>query len=300
MGDSHGRQSAKTATSAKKEDRPCLTTQRKARDRGAARHAHAMNDNLIPALVIPSISVFLCVLIGLRLGEKTYPDAADGRAWWHYRLWWLLTAAGALVGLLAIALWALGVDNLWLHLFLSTGGSILVLMALWGLLSYLLYVYSGRHRLGTALALMYATMILSVLYITFQLGPVGVRLDAWGTAINFANTLDPNVLMAYSLGLVLLLGLPPFLAAAGFFILSLRVKEHSPRLRARVVSLGLMSLFGMAYILPLLFLPFGIQTDTPLWQFGTRLLGQLALLAIYWAYFPPPFIQKAFKIEPLV
>ncbi|MBX3047712.1 MAG: hypothetical protein KIT46_08230 [Anaerolineales bacterium] len=259
-----------------------------------------MSDNLIPALVIPSISVFLCLLIGVRLGEKTYPDAADGRAWWHYRLWWLLTAAGALVGLLAIALLALGVNNLWLHLFLSTGGSIFVLVALWGLLSYLLYVYSGRHRLGTVLAVMYAAMILSVLYITFWLGPVSVRLDAWGTAINFENTLAPNVLLIYSLSLALLLGLPPFLAAAGFFVLSLRVKEHSPKLRARVVSLGLMFLFGVAYILPVLFLPFNIQTDTPLWQFGTRLLGQLALLAIYWAYFPPVFLQKAFKIDPLV
>jgi hypothetical protein len=67
------------------------------------------------------------------------------------------------------------------------------------------------------------------------------------------------------------------------------------------VSLGIFLIFGLAYIVPLILFPFGIRTgEISWWPYAIRVIGLLALSIIYFAYFPPEFIQKRLKVTTVL
>jgi hypothetical protein len=170
--------------------------------------------------------------------------------------------------------------------------------ALWGLLSYLIYVFRGSIRASFWLAIFYGLFALMIAYSFFAFQPTGVHMGDWEIAVDYAAVPTGAFALTYVISLLLLISLPPVLAAIGFFALAFRIKERSPKYRALVVPTGIMILFGLPYLVPLALYPFGVRFETvEWWPLTIRLIGIFALLLIYWGYFPPTVVQKRLRVS---
>jgi hypothetical protein len=262
-----------------------------------------MNDNTTFALALYLVSAMLYAFIGMRLSQKTFPDTDSARAWNGFRIWWYGMAVNSAINFLSVLLFAMGITDLTVHLILKVANIIVPSLALWGLLSYLLYVFTGSQRSNLVLTIFYVLFAVALMYGTFALQPTGVRMDEWNTglvnAVDVA-TLGPGAGLVIFLSFILAIALPPFLAAIALFTLFFRLKERSQKYRSVMVPAGIMILFGISTILPLLLWPFGIQVgQLSWWPVTIRILGVLGLVVIYWGYYPPTFIQRSLQVAPL-
>jgi hypothetical protein len=253
-----------------------------------------MNPNITLALLNSFVGAVLYTFIGLSLGKKTFAQGADFNAWRAFRVWWFGMAVRTATTGLSMFLLAAGASSVPLHLVIDLIGAFGAAAALWGLLSYLVYVYTGKPRATLWLGIFYALFFIGIAVAIFSYQPVAVRMEDWNTAFTYQTA--PGI--AFTLSLLVLISFPPIIAAVGFFRLFFRVKERSQKYRALMVPLGILTLFGIPYILPLVsFLIFKFPiTQEAWWPISIRLLGILALVVIYWAYFPPGFLQKRFGI----
>lgn len=240
-------------------------------------------------LVIHALTAALFLLIGLRIRSKQYSDASDQQAWRAFILWWFGMAANSGLMALSMLLSTIGLSSLYLFVALSLLGTFAAGFALWGLLSYLLYVYTGNWGPARWVAGFYIAFGLYLVYTVFAFVPLRASLSTWQVLIEYQHTPGP----LYPVGLLLLFGLPPILASAAFLRLFFSVKEPSTRYRAVVITLGTFLFFGVPYIMPIILYLFGIiTTQLPWWPLTFRLVGIFALLLIYFAYFPPAFVRK--------
>ncbi len=262
-----------------------------------------MNENTPIALVLFAVSAVLYAFIGWRLSQKTYADPDSARAWTGFRTWWYGMAANNVVTFFAILLFVAGVTNLSLHVAFKILNIVLPSLALWGLLSYLVYVFTGSQRARTVLTVFYVAFAVALVFGIIALQPISVRQEAWSIELNnavVATDLGTGAAIAIFLSFILSIALPPVIAAIGFFMLFFRVKERSQKYRSIMVPAGIMILFGLSILVPLLLIPFGIQiAQVSWWPVTIRVLGVLALIMIYWAYYPPAFIQRSLQVAPL-
>lgn len=258
-----------------------------------------MTPNIVPAIVIYLLSGALYAFIGASLRKKTFADASDAAAWRAFRYWWFGMAANTAINILAILILAAGVTALPLFIFFSVTSTLSASFALWGLLTYLVYVFTGKT--AHWLTYFYVVFALLLFYSIYSWQPTGVTLGAWETTIQYANTPTGLIAIVYVVLFILLIAVPPVIGSIGMFTLYFKVKERSAKYRALLVPLGIFALFGLAYLIPLALYPFGLRTgDLPWWPYAIRTVGLLALLVIYWAYFPPTFIQKRFKVSTVL
>ncbi|QYK51824.1 MAG: hypothetical protein KF701_04835 [Anaerolineales bacterium] len=248
------------------------------------------------AILVHLLSGALFLYIGLRLRAKQYEDAKDQRAWAAFLIWWFGMAANSALMGFSMALSAFGVSSLYLFVALSLLGTFAAGWALWGLLSYLLYVYTGSWRPSRWVAGFYIAFGIYLLYTVFAFVPVRASLSTWQVLIEYQHTPGP----LYPVGLLLLFGLPPILASAAFFRLFFSLTERSSRYRSALVTIGIFLFFGVPYIMPIILYLFGIiTTQLPWWPLTFRLVGILALLLIYFAYYPPALMRQRFGVAAL-
>lgn len=128
---------------------------------------------------------------------------------------------------------------------LAYGVTILLLKTLagcvgfFGLVYYLLYVYTGDKRLLLPLAGFYVLVYLVVLYGYLAAEPVGQQAFAWRSGLVYAN---PGTFLD-TLG-VLALFAPPLLASIAYARLVPKATDPRQRLRAFTVALSLGAFFG--------------------------------------------------------
>lgn len=251
-------------------------------------------------IVVFLLSSALYVFIGLRLGEKKYSDSSDAFAWRAFRYWWFGMGANAGLNALSVLTLAMNVTALPIFILFSVSATLAASAALWGLLTYLTYVFTGKDR-SRLVAAFYIAFALFLFYSIYSFQPTGVAMGEWQVSMQYANTPQGASGFTYAVGLILLLGLPPVIASIGMFLLFLRIKERSSKYRAGLVSTGIFMLFGLTYIVPLILYPFGLRTgDISWWPTAIRLVGIVALVVIYFAYFPPHFIQKQLKVTTVL
>lgn len=258
-----------------------------------------MTPNVTTPIVIYLLSAALYAFIGFSLGKKSFADSSDAFAWRAFRYWWFGMAINTMINATSIIVLAAGVDALPLFIVFSITSTLAASVALWGLLTYLVYVFTGKT--ARWLTYFYIAFALFLFYSIYSFQPTGVTLGAWQTSIQYANTPTGAVALIYAIFFLLLIAVPPVVGSIGMFMLYFRVKERSAKYRALLVPLGIFALFGLAYLIPLALYPFGVRTgDLPWWPLTIRLIGLLALVVIYWAYYPPAFVQKRFKVSTVL
>lgn len=248
------------------------------------------------AILIHLATSALFGFIGARLRPKQHSHTVDQKAWRAFLLWWFCMALNSALSGLSMLLMLWGVTSLPLLLALNLLGTLAAGVALWGLLSYLLYVFRGNWDHSRWVATFYILFGLYLCFTVIANKPTHATLQPWSVLINYEQPLGPLA----PVGLLLLFAMPPILAGLAFFRLAFSVTDRSARYRAVLITIGILLHFGVPYIAPIILYLFGILTpQLPWWALTYRLVGIFALLLIYFAYFPPPFVRKALRVSPL-
>ncbi len=260
-----------------------------------------MSDMNIAPLIIFFANSILYFFIGHSLGKKSFENDEDARAWRAFRVWWFGMAANTGINGLSVLLLSLGVDYVPLFVVFSLAATLSAAPALWGLLTYLMYIFRGSHRASRWVAGFYIAFGLFLLVSIYVFHPIGVSLGSWEANIQYQNAPEGIFGLVYGVLLILLLSLPPILASFGMFSLYFKVTERSAKFRTLLVPLGFFCLFGVAYFIPLILILVGINLNaTSWWPLTIRILGIAALVLIYFAYFPPAFLRDRLQVKSVL
>lgn len=230
-------------------------------------------------------------LIGRGLGRRQLQAGPDHLAWQALRWVWFGQAARIFIAVASAVLVLIGITNLYVHITLGLLVLLGLAVTLWGLLSYIAYLYTGKVGWITGLAIFYGLYFVFLVYTALARQPTGVILTGGGSAVTYAQSAAPLVGLIY---LAVLL-LPQLVGSLFLFSLFFRVKEANQRYRILLVSGSIFIWFGLA--LASLFVPDLGQAAW--WPLTNQLIGLATALIIYWAYFPPMLIQRRFNIAPI-
>jgi len=200
--------------------------------------------------------------------------------------WWLSIAAIWLIdGLRGLAVAVVGVpgqtvQNAFFALFYVN--VLLLCLGLWGLLTYLIFIYRGSQA-AIPLAGFYATYFGIAAVAVAYARPDAIRVGEWATHVTYRTPL-PGAIEA---SLLLALLLPQLVGAAAYLSLAPRTKDPLQRYRVVVVGVTLLIWIGVNLAADLARLSYD---DT--WQAARRVLGIAAASAILAAYAPPRWLRR--------
>jgi hypothetical protein len=247
-----------------------------------------MSSNTLLAQLIVLATGIVCLFIAVKLGKRKLTDRGERIAWTAFRIWWF--ALGLNIVLSSFNTWLAVQTTLALNFHISVLliSTLTLCIALWGLVFYLVYLYSGNPRLALPLGVFYGLVFISVVgYLLLVLRPNGVAVENGSVTLRYAS--DAPELTVLIIALFILL--PQILGALAYFSLYFRLKDRDQRYRVLLVSLSILIWFCSPFIA----LAFGIAMH-PWWSVASSLLGLIAVVVIYWAYYPPPFMQRRFNV----
>jgi hypothetical protein len=219
------------------------------------------------ALVAASVYTY----VGWRLSKRVVSSSEGQIAWHSFTIWWYGLAATTLIGGLLNLFSAFGLTILPLFVTATYINLLVICLALWGLLYYLIY------------------LVLLVYYITASV-PESINVDRWRTTLAYRAPLTGPFFII----LIGLLLLPQIIGGFAYFTLYFRVTEVTQKYRVLLVSWSIIIWF----LSPLIALAGGLaQRDW--WQVASRLIGFAAALTVLIAYLPPHWLQQRFGINSL-
>ncbi len=232
----------------------------------------------------------LCAAVGVALARRRMADAASRRAVRLFAVFWLALAADALLGALELALVGAGFASAGLALGFSVVAFLAVSLMMWGLLHYLLFLFTGRPGWLWPLAAFYALAFATSVVLVASWEPTGLEPTRWGVEVDYAAQPTPAAGLFLSLAFLL----PPILGALAYGSFLPRVGDATRRYRIALVSGGIFLWFATSVVLgarPL--------ADDDAVQGIGRLVTLVSILAVAAAYFPPPFARRRWGIESL-
>jgi hypothetical protein len=214
------------------------------------------------------------------------PDAR--LAWGLFVLWWYALAVTTFCGGLLSLLGAFGITLLPLFTTINIVNLLATCVALYGLMFYLLYLFTGRRLLWPLAGFYFAYFILLVYYVQARV-PTGVLVERWRATLAYQN--PPGTLFVFAL---LLLVFPQIIGSLAYFTLFYRVEAPTQKYRILLVSWSIIIWFLSAFLASISGL-----ADQDWWQIASRLLGLGAALAILFSYLPPAWIRRRFGIASM-
>jgi len=202
--------------------------------------------------------------VAARLHQRTIPNPGARLAWQLFDLWWYCVAATTLMSGIQNGIGAFNLASLPFIVALTYVNILLICIALWGLLYYLVYLFTGSQRFLVPLTIFYVLYCVLLIYLITASDPARVEIGRWTTQLVYAHPLAGPF---FSLALVLLV-FPQILASLTYFTLFFRVRESTQRYRILLVSWCIILWFGSAFVASVAGLS---QEDW--WQIVSRLLG---------------------------
>lgn len=207
-----------------------------------------------------------------------------------FATWWLGAAALTVLGTAHTWFAAIGLQSPILHDAILLMRVPSLAAALWGLLSYLAYLLTGR-RFALSLGLFETAFALLAIYLFLVVGPFALVDTTWETRYVPENVAPATVAPLFG---ALLAG-PIVVAAVAYAALYVRVKDRTPRFRIGLIALAFIGWFGA------LIAAFALGWQrTDMWFFANNLPGLLAGLLVLLAYRPPRWLQRRYGIEPFL
>lgn len=243
-----------------------------------------LTGRLLFTLALSLVVAALVGWIGARLLRRV-PEGTAGRAWRRFAVWWLALAADTLVNGVTWALGALGLASPLVTAVLTYAALVCVALMLWGLTSYVLYLFTGREGALRAASVLYAVAFLGGLAFIVSLGPDSVRQTPWGGEIAYRNPPSPAGALLFALAFLL----PPFACALGYASLAFRLKDPTRRWRAGFVAGSILLWFGSSLALG------GVKGD--LAHAVGVLVGVAGIFGLVAAYSPPGWVRRAVRVQ---
>ena len=228
--------------------------------------------------------------VAARLGRRTVSHPEARLAWRLFALWWYCLAAATLAGGIPHFLSAFNIISLLPFVALAYVEILLICVALWGLVYYLIYLFTGNQRFLIPVATFYALYYFLLVYVITVSDPSDVEITRWNAQLIYAHPLTGPLFTV----LLALLVFPQILSALAYFTLFFRVREATQRYRILLVSWCIVLWFGSAFVASAAGLS---QEDW--WQILSRLIGLGAALGIFFAYLPPEIIRRRFGIASI-
>ncbi|HEX9815532.1 MAG TPA: hypothetical protein VGB18_01015 [Candidatus Thermoplasmatota archaeon] len=250
-----------------------------------------VSSTLVAAALVAFVSAAAYGAVAWKLRKRAPTDSDDQWALGHFVLWWGATAGNILVaGLLYLAA-AFDRINLALQLADSILQRVVLAASLWGLVTYLLYLVTGK-RFGRLTGVLYAAHAAFMVSILLRSGPNGVIVGAWRTDLSYAS--DPGAVL--DLVNFVLVILAPVAACIAYLVIAIRLPkgvQAEQRYRGLIVSTALIFWWTVAVVA-------GQRGSLDLeWlQLLNRALGLCAAVAIVLAYHPPAMLRRRWGGAP--
>lgn len=230
-------------------------------------------------------------LIYLATGYSTSRRRLEGHAGWAARaftIWWVGLAGVTFAGALTTTLALTGGLSVNVYVTLTHLNLLLLCLALWGLLYYLVFVYTGDHRWMAPLAAFYIGFYGLLVYFVTAGEPNHVVTDGWSASLEYG---QPHG-TAFVLAIVGLLVGPQMIAAIAYFMLYFRVTDRTQRVRISVTSLAIFVWFGSSLVASV-----GGFGESTWWAIASRFVALCAALAIWGAFSPPEWMRARWNLR---
>jgi hypothetical protein len=240
------------------------------------------------ALSILSAGIYYYVGRVLSRRRVVSPDAR--LAWALFVVWWYALASSTLSGALLSLLGAFSIVALPLFVTINQVNLLAICIALFGLMYYLLYLFTGSRRLLVPLSLFYIAYYILIMYYVQAREPVAVVVGRWNASLQYAKPAEGPLFVAA----LLLLVFPQIIGSLAYFTLYFRVQTLTQKYRILLVSWSILIWFLSALLASIAGLG---QQDW--WQVTSRLIGLFASLAILLAYDPLPWIRRRLGVSSI-
>lgn len=224
------------------------------------------------------------VFVGFRLYLRTVAPTAR-LASSQLALWWAGLGITTALGGVELALAAAGALTYPAALTLYLLVVVVDCSFLWGLVGFLIYVYTGRYHL-LPLSVFYAWFYVTVLYYFFSQQPYAVTIVAGQAVFQYA------VLPIPALEAVLLVGLLGPEIAGAILYLSLLRRTSNPAQRYRIVLVG-------GGILLWFLLDVLVPDSTATWTIVRGILQVVPGLMSLIAFYPPEWARRRYGVTAM-
>ncbi len=249
-----------------------------------------LQPTLIFGTIFTVVSAAVYYYIGRVLSRRQVVSPDARLAWRLFVVWWYGLAGTTLASGVLSLLGGFGVTDLSLFTTFTYVNLLAICAALYGLMYYLLYLFTGNRRLLTPLTIFYiAYYILLVYFIQWRV-PVGVTVGRWSATLQYQ---QPPAGPLFTIVFLLLI-FPQIVGGLAYFTLYFRVKAATQKYRILLVSWSIVIWFLSAFLASISGLA---QQDW--WQIVSRLIGLGASLAILMAYQPLDWIKRRFGVASI-
>jgi hypothetical protein len=247
-----------------------------------------MDSTALAAGIGSGIGAVLYLFVGWRISRRTVSPESRFAATQFTLFWVLLAATTAVGGILSFDA-AFSRPSLALAITVVDLNILLACAALWGLVGYLVYLYTGRGFL-VPLSVLYGTLYVLLLYYLTASQPTAAIVTAGTVGVSYAAPVSGPALAI----LAILLIAPEFLASFAYFTLAFRTSDRTVRYRVTLVSWGLIAWFSVGS------LNLGAALGgSPVAQLVGHLIDELPALVILLAYYPPKAFQTRLGVTPI-
>lgn len=237
------------------------------------------------------LSAVIYFYVGRVLSRRRVANPDARLAWTVFVVWWYALASSTLIGAVLSLLGAFNIAGLPLFVTLTQVNLLAICIALFGLMYYLIYLFSGSQRLLVPLIVFYVAYYILVIYYVQASMPVGVSIGRWSAALEYEQPARGPLFLV----VLVLLIFPQVIGSLAYFTLYFRVKTATQKYRILLVSWSILIWFLSAFLASIAGLG---QQDW--WQVTSRLIALTASLAILLAYDPLPWIRRHLGVTSIV
>ncbi|MGC2360405.1 MAG: hypothetical protein WA691_08920 [Thermoplasmata archaeon] len=191
-------------------------------------------DAAVATLIVSAVVVAVYVYVGSRILRRETSDTAR-LASYQFALWWVGLGAALAVGRFELALALVNALPYALALTFTLVNLVIEAVYLWGLVGYLIFVYSGKYHLPLITALYGAFYVISI-YLVFVQMPYGVTLASGNPSILYSAVESGST----SLALQLVVLLPEFFGACVYLSLLRRTPDRAARFRISLLAASIL------------------------------------------------------------
>lgn len=236
------------------------------------------------------VSAGVYCYVAWRLSKRVVSSSEARIAWQSFTIWWYGLAATTLTGGFLNMLGVFGLTSLSLFVTATYLNMLAICIALWGLLYYLIYLFTGNSRSRVPLAIFYIIYYFMLVYYITTSIPSNVSVSRWSTTLTYRSPLTGPFFVI----ILIFLLLPQIIGGFAYFTLFFKVPEATQKYRILLVSWSIIVWF----VSPLIAVAGGLgQQDS--WQLMSRFIGLAAALTILMAYLPPRWLKLRYGIISL-
>jgi len=199
---------------------------------------------LLFGALLSALSAGIYYYVGRVLSRRRSSTPDSRLAWRMFVTWWDALALATLLGAVLSILGAFGITVLPLFTTITLMNLLATCVALYGLMFYLLYLFTGNRNLLGPLSVFYVVYYGLLVYYVQASGPARVAVGRWQTSLVYQDQIKGPFFWV----LLILLVFPHIIGSLAYFMLYFQVKPITQRYRILLVSWSIIIWFLSAFL----------------------------------------------------